>query len=102
MKLMELKEVDEKNHIKLIQQADKSMKKYSKTFNEIEKTMKEISPHSRIYLANEMIAKLISYTELPPFVVTSILDGLKHVFQVIPVQEIKKETIDNKSKSYIG
>lgn len=102
MKLMELREIEDKEHDKIIKQADDSMKKYEKSFKDLQKTMKDIKPHARIYLANEMIARIISFTELPPFVVTSILDGLKHVFQVMPVQLIKKETIEDQTMSYIG
>jgi len=100
MNLIVLKEIDEKENDRIIKQADKSMKKFDKVFKEIRLEVSKIEPHSRIYLVNEMIASIISYTNLPPFVITSILDGLKHVF--MSGIRIEEKDIDKHSRTYIG
>jgi hypothetical protein len=99
MALMVLKEVSEEEHSKIIENSNKALKEYEKTFKDFFKTISELEPHSRIYFINELIAKVINMSGLPPFTISAILDGLKLFFQSNPQL---KESYSGEAKKYIG
>lgn len=101
MKIMILKEASEEVHKKIVQDSDKALKIHKKTFESLIKTISGLEPHSKLYFVNELIFKILNSTELPPFAITALLDGLKHLFQYQPVA-IMKEKLSKDSGKYIG
>ena len=73
MKRLILKEAEDKEVLKLVDKADKVGKTLEKEFKAIEKAMEGLKPHSKIFLLNEVVSRVVAYAQLPPFINTSIL-----------------------------
>ncbi|MHA1676856.1 MAG: hypothetical protein ACTSU6_06730 [Candidatus Njordarchaeales archaeon] len=95
-----MKNATEKEAEKFVKEADNSAKAVKKELNKIKKEFSKLRPHSRLFLANELVARILSWIDLPPFVVISLLEGLKDLFK-LPYPNNSKES-ERAKISYIG
>jgi len=101
-KIVALKTATEKEARGLVKEADKAANSIKKELDKIKKEFSKLKPHSRLFLANDLIARVLSWTDLPPFAVISLLEGLKDLFKLpYPNKEVSKEPEGIKA-SYIG
>ena len=98
MKKIGLKDTSKKEIEDEINSSAKSIKKLSNSLEVIKKEMNSLNPQSRLYFTNDLVANIFSYAELPPFILTSIIDGIKLVIQS---QSIVQEE-DKRFTSYVG
>ena len=100
MKKIILKEGTQKELEDLVKDADNATKEVSKELIKIKRVFRKLKPHSKVFFLNDTIARLISYANLSPFIITSVLDGIKQIIQTQGPRHISVPKIVN--AGYVG
>lgn len=81
MNRLAIKEITETEFIKYTGESSKALRELEKERNAIKKAIAKLKPQTRLMILNDLLLEISASSNLPPYSISAILDGIKHFFQ---------------------